>query len=101
MSLFPLDIQQFKDWSIQQLYYLLFPYIKEDFMGKGDCDIVHKTGNMTVMIDEEVYTVDHIISGGSDTLASIKEIQYKISAQEGRVTLETAEETGEFTGEAD
>ena len=100
MSLFELDVQKFKDWSIQQLYYLLYPYIKEDFMGIQDCEAVHTTGNMTVIVGNSTYNVEHIISGGSQIFAAIKEIEYQSLAEEGRITLQTAEETGEFTGEA-
>lgn len=100
MSLFPLDLDKFKDWSIQQLYYHLFPYIKDDFMGKKDCKSVHADGNMTVMVAGVSTPVTHILRGGSSIFAAIKEIQYQLLVQEGRITVSTAQETGNFTGRA-
>jgi hypothetical protein len=96
VSLFPLDLGRYKDWTIQQLYYLLFPYIKEDFMGRLDCQAVHTEGNM--LAGETPVT--HIISGGSDSLLASKEAEYSAAAEAGVVTLTTAQTTGEFTGTA-
>ena len=98
MSLLPLDLDRYKEWTIQQLYYLLFPYIKEDFMGRPDCDAVHTTGNMTVTTSDGVLNVTHIIQGGSDTFLSAKESEYRAYAEEGRSALSSAQETGEFSG---
>ena len=100
MSLFPLDIDQFKAWSVQQMYYLLYPYIKEDFMGRDDCQLVHQEPNMTVLVGTVTIPVTHVIRGGSDTLATIKELEYRALAEEGRITTGVAERTGEFTGRA-
>jgi len=100
MSLFPLDLDQFKDWTIQQLYYLLYPHIMEDFMGKPDCKLIHQEPNMTVLVSGVTIPVTHILRGGSDNLAEAKKAQYRLLVEEGRVTINTAEETGRFTGRA-
>jgi len=100
MSLTSLDIARFKEWTIQQLYYLLYPYIKEDFMGRSDCRLVHTEGNMTVIISGVTGNVNHVIRGGSDNLASAKEAEYRVYVEEGQVVIDTAESTGEFTGRA-
>lgn len=100
MSLVPLDLARYRDWTIQQLYYMLFPYIKEDFMGRSDCENVHRTGNMTVTTSDGVINVTHIIQGGSDTMLTAKQAEYEAYVAEGRVTVETAQQTGTFTGVA-
>ena len=100
MSLVPLDLDRFKEWSILQVYYLLFPLMKEDFMGRGDCENVHATGNISVTVSGEPGIVTHIIEGGSDILLAAKEAEYRTLAENGQTTLQTAQETGEFTGRA-
>jgi hypothetical protein len=95
MTFFNLNLDRYRAWTIQQLYYLLYPYIKDDFMGRQDCQAVHTLGNM-IAGDA---TVAHVtFSGGDDTLANIKEREYELLAEEGGVTLSTAQETGETTG---
>ncbi len=98
MSLFPLDIDRYKEWTIQQLYYMLFPFMKDDFMGKSDCQLVHQEPNMTVVVAGAPATVTHIIRGGSDTLMAIKEAEYRALLAEGRIVTRTARESGRFTG---
>jgi len=98
MSLFPLNVTQFKDWSIQQLYYLLYPYIKEDFMGRQDCQAVHQEPNMTVVVGGATIPVTHVLRGGSDALAAAKVGEYRLLTEEGRIVTEAAELTGQFTG---
>jgi hypothetical protein len=99
MSLFPLDLDKYKEWTIKQLYYLLFPYIKEDFMGRKDCELVHAEGNMQAIVSGATGTVTHTIRGGSDTLISIKGAEYRAKVEEGRIELSSAQETGQFTGQ--
>jgi hypothetical protein len=98
MSLFPVDLDKYKEWTIRQLYYLLFPYIKEDFMGKKDCEAIHAEGNMQAVVSGATGIVEHVIGGGSDILISLKESEYRRKAEEGEAAIETAQETGRFTG---
>lgn len=94
MPLFSLDLDRYKAWTIQQLYYLLYPYIKEDFMDRSTCKGVHSEGNM--MAGDSIVT--HItFRGGDDTLSSSKTEQYRLLAEEGELTLSTSQETGETT----
>lgn len=67
-------------------------------MGRLDCRAVHTEGNMTVTTETGPVPVVHIIRGGSDSFISAKEAEYRILAEEGRVVLEGAEETGQFLG---
>lgn len=98
MSFLELNLSKYKDWTIQQLYYLLFPLMKKDFMGRSDCELVHAEGNMIAVVSGASGTVTHIIRGGSDTILSVKEATYKALSEEGALTITTAQETGEFTG---
>jgi hypothetical protein len=98
MSLFPLDLDRYRDWTIKQLYYLLFPYIKEDFMGRKDCQAVHTEGNMQAIVAGATGTVTHIVRGGSDNFISVKEAEYRAYVEQGNVELEVAQQTGQFTG---
>ncbi len=100
MSLIPLDLSRYKAWTIQQLYYLLFPYIKEDFMGRIDCEAVHAEGNMQAIVSGATGTVTHVIRGGSDTLIAAKEGEYRLASEAGEVTRTTAQQLGTFTGTA-
>jgi hypothetical protein len=94
-TVFELDLDQYKEWTAEQLYYLIFPHIKKDFMGIKDCKMVHADGNL--MAGES--TVSHITTqGGSNTFTSIKEQIYNARLEAGEVTLETAKETGRFMG---
>jgi hypothetical protein len=100
MSLIPINLSRYRDWTIQQLYYLLFPYIKEDFMGRKDCQIVHAEGNMQAVVSGETGIVTHAVRGGSDTVLAAKEAEYRVLSEEGGLTIEAAQETGQFTGVA-
>jgi len=100
MSLFPLDLDRYKAWTIQQLYYLLFPYIKEDFMGRQDCQAVHTEGNLIPVVGGATGTITQAIRGGSDTFLSMKEGTYRAYVEEGGTTLRNAQEQGNFTGRA-
>jgi len=91
----PLDLDRYKEWTIEMLYKMLYPYIKDDFMGLGDCGLVHTEGNM--LAGETPVT--HITTrGGSSAKANAKGVQYRIDVQEGRTTLTRAKETGDFNG---
>jgi hypothetical protein len=98
MSLFPLNLNKYKKWSVEQLYYLLYPYIMEDFMGKPDCKTVHAEGNMQAIVSGATGTVSHILRGGTDIQAKIKKAEYLIKSQEGRIVIEGAQITGQFLG---
>lgn len=98
MSLFPLDLTRYKEWTIEQLYYSLFPYIKEDFMGRQDCSAVHTEGNMTVTTASGPANVIHIVRGGSDSFLQAKEAEYRAYVEEGKLRVRAAQETGVFVG---
>jgi hypothetical protein len=98
MSLFPLNLDRYKEWSIKQLYYHLFPFIKEDFMGRQDCALVHTDGNMQAVVAGSTGTVTHITRGGSDNLLAVKETEYRTYVEQGTVVIQTAQELGEFVG---
>jgi len=101
MSLFPVDLERYKTWTIRQLYYFLFPYIKKDFMGKKDCSSIHTEGNMQVTTSPSggTFPVIHVaVRGGSDNILSAKEAEYRTRAEEGEVTISAAQETGQFAG---
>lgn len=88
-----LDLEEYREWTLEMLYRMLYPYIKEDFMGRRDCQAVHTDGNMLAGDS----TVMHITTrGGSDSFASMKEEEYRADLEEGRVRLQQAQETGEF-----
>ena len=94
-TIFELDIDRYKDWTFQQLYYGLYPYIQDDFMGKKDCGNVHGAQNMTA----GTYTVTHgAFQGGNDLIASAQKAIYKGRFESGEITLNVARETGRFTG---
>lgn len=96
MSLTPLNLERYKAWTMEQLYYALFPFIKEDFMGRQDCTAVHTEGNMMVTTATGPTTVTHIIRGGSDTFLQAKEAEYRAYVLEGTLKVRTAQQTGVF-----
>jgi hypothetical protein len=88
-----LDLDEYQEWTLEMLYRMLFPYIREDFMGKRDCQAIHQDGNM--LAGES--TVIHLTTrGGSDSFISAKAEEYRADVEEGRVRLRQAQETGEF-----
>ena len=93
--IFPINIGNFQRWAIRQLYYKLYPYIKDDFMGRRDCQMVHQEGNMMAGQYPVTYTA---FRGGSSMIASIKQAEYEARAQSGEIEVDVAEETGTFTG---
>ncbi len=96
-SIIPLDIQQYKDWTIQQLYYELHPYLKEDFRGLKDCQNIHSAANMTT--GDAV--VSHItFQPAMTTQADTKDAEYRQYAAAGTNTIEIAQQTGTFAGRA-
>lgn len=86
------DRARYQNWDVEQSYYKHYPYILRDFMGKGDCGLVHQEGNMTAPTSGG--PVAHVIRGGSDTLAQTKAAVYQTYAEEGQVRIRTAGETG-------
>jgi len=98
MSIVPLDLDRYKEWTMDQMYYELFPRMKEDFMGKLDCQAIHAEGNMLPVVSGATGSITHIIRGGSDNLTSAKEAQYRAYVEQGSSTLSTAQDTGETTG---
>jgi len=98
MSIVPLNLDRYKEWTMDQMYYELFPRIKEDFMGKGDCRNIHATGNMTPVVAGSTGTITQVIQGGSDIELSVKEAQYRAYVEQGTAALSSAQETGRTTG---
>ena len=97
-SIIPLDIDRYKRWTFEQMYYNLYPMILRDFMAKPDCAAVHGIANMTVATNSGPKPVVHALQGGSDIQGKILEARYRAQAETGTGTLEQARRTGEFTG---
>lgn len=97
MSIVPLNLDTYKEYDVEQLYYHLYPYLAEDFMDRTGCERIHGSGNM--LAGES--SVTHVtFEGGVSTFADLKKRKYELYVQEGGRTLETAQEQGEFTGRA-
>ena len=67
-------------------------------MGRDDCKLVHQEGNMQAVVSGAAGIVTHVIRGGSDTMAKMKEQQYRAQVEQGDVVLEQAQNTARFTG---
>lgn len=95
----PIDLQKFKNWGIEQLYNLIFPFIARDFMGRRSCQLVHIEGNLVAPPSGgPVMYMNPLGRGGNDTgILPLKAI-YKARALAGEVQVDIAEETGTFVG---
>lgn len=94
---FPINMGRFKKWAIEQTYYLLFPYIAKDFMGRGGCKLVHLPGNINSSPTGGPVTYLVAQGGCSMDTDALKPI-YQVRAELGEVQSDIASETGEFTG---
>ena len=96
MSLFPLDVDRYKRWTIRQLYALLKPYILEDCVCRRDFDVIFVPGNLIAPPDggPVTYIVPSTTRIGADILIAAA----RVEAEEGRATLVGAQGTGEFLG---
>ena len=81
MSLFPMDMERFKPWAVRQLYLLMYPHMKQDFMGLKDCQAVHQEPNMTVVVAGVPANVNHVIRGGSYLCHDSYCDRYRVSAR--------------------
>ena len=95
MSLFPLDLDAYKRWTIRQLYNLLKPMILEDCVARGDFEMVFAPGNL---IAGETPVTFVGIQPMSTIIADAKSAEARVAAEEGKIVIEAAQTTGQFTG---
>jgi len=95
-AIVPINVDRYRDWNVEMLFYKMYPLLVENFMGKGDCRTVHAVGN--IVAPSTGGPVTHIIQGGTDLIAKAKEPVYRLRAEEGRTRIASAEQTGEFIG---
>lgn len=93
----PVNIASIQDFAIRQTYLKLYPFIKRDFMGRTDCQMVHAPGN--IVAPTSGGPVAHtVFQGGHSTVADSLEAQYKTMEETGDIRVETALRTGEGLG---
>ncbi len=98
MSLFPIDLPSYKSWTVRQLYNLLKPYLLDDFVTRSDFEMFHTPGNLLAPGGSGGPVTYTAIQPSSTIMAAAQRAEAQVAVQEGRVVIETAQSTGEFTG---
>lgn len=87
-----LDIERWKEFDIELLYKRLVQYMKNDFMGKEDCRMIHTEGNM---LAGETPVTHTSTQGGSSTFIDNTARQYENDVRDGNATIARSQESGD------
>lgn len=93
----PINLDQVQDFAIRQTYLKMFKYMKQDFMGRQDCRLVHGPGNI-VSPTTGGPVVHTVFQGGHSLTLDSLEQSYRELEEVGDVQVESVRRTGEGIG---
>ncbi len=95
MAFFSLNLDRYREWTIEQLYRLLFSRLARDFVYRTDYETTFASGN--VMAGDSLVTFT-VIQPSNKTFADVKAQEYEALAEAGDVSLASAQESGTTSG---